>query len=105
MLFKPRIGITIVEGLEEPLHQSVTPRIDLRQVTDGSKGVGTVASSSTRHLHLRQHLLGLLEDGDIHLGTLFLQVDGEEEARSTAADDRSLHRKTALESDCIANSR
>ena len=105
MLFKPRIGITIVEGLEEPLHQSVTPRIDLRQVTDGSKRVGAVASSTTRHLHLRQQLLGLLEDGDIHLRALFFQVDGKEEARSTAADDRCLHRKTALESDCIANSR
>ena len=88
---KPGIGITIVERLEQTLHQSVAARIDFRQVTYIIKGIGTVTSSPTRHLDLRQHTLTTFQDNDLHFRHRRLEVDGQKEASRSATYYRSLH--------------
>ena len=47
MTLEPRVGITVVEGLEEALHQTVPTGIDLREIAHGGKGVGAVAAAAT----------------------------------------------------------
>ena len=106
MALEPPIGITVVEGLEEPLHQAMATGIDLGEVAHGGKGVGAVATTAAGDLHLRQHLPGLLEDGDLHLRTEFLQIDGEEESCGSSTDDGCSHAlKTAAARYCMACSR
>ena len=102
-VLEPRVGIAVVEGLEEPLHQAMSTGIDLREVAHGGKGVGAVATTAAGDLHFGQHLPGLLEDGDLHLRTEFFQIDGEEESRGSSTDDSCSHAlKTAAARHCMA---
>ena len=91
MTLKPLVGIAMVELFEKALQQTVATRIDLRQVANVGKGIGTVTMAPARDLNLGQHTLAALQDGDIHLGHHLLQVDGQEEACRTTANDSRLH--------------
>lgn len=88
---EPLIGILMTELLKEALQQAVAPRIDTLQVGDIFKGVGAVAASATRDLHFGQYVVRGLKDGDIHLWTHLLEINGQEESRRSSTDDSCLH--------------
>ena len=92
MLFKPVVGILMVEGMEQSFQQAVPSRIHLLQVVHQAKRVGTVATAPTRQFHLGQHMLAALEDGNPHLRHPLLQVDGQKESCRPAAYDGCPHR-------------
>ena len=84
---EPPVGVAVVEDIEEALQQPMATRIDLREIADILERVGTVAATAARHLDLAEHPRAALEDGDAHLRTHFLEVDGTEKACCTASDD------------------
>ena len=86
VMFKPLVGIAIVEGFEEPLKQSVATRIYLRKVRYPFKRVGAVASAATRYLHFGQHLLRSLKDGNVHLRAHLLKVHRQKESCRSSAN-------------------
>ena len=65
----------------------MSTRIDTLQVFHVTESVGTVAPATSRYFHFGEHTFGGLKDGDIHLRAHLLEVDGEEEAGGTAAND------------------
>jgi hypothetical protein len=66
-------------------------RIDALKVGDILEGVGTVATPATGNLHFGKHMVGGLKDGDIHLWTHLLEINGQEESGSTSTDNCCLH--------------
>ena len=81
----------MVEHIEEPFHQTMTTGIDLGEVADLTKGIGTVAASSTADLYLGKNTIAALEDVNLHLGHHFLQVDSQKETCRSASDNSRLH--------------
>ncbi len=55
----------VIESLEESLHQFMTTRVCLLQVGNLLKGIGKIASSSSRDFHLGKYLRILLEYSDV----------------------------------------
>lgn len=62
-------------------------RIDGREISHLFEGVGTVATSASGDLYFLEDVLAAFEDGDIHLRTQLLEVDGKEETCGSSADD------------------
>lgn len=87
MLLEPLVSVGRAELLEEALEEIGATWIDLPQVAYVGKGVGAVAASTARNLHLCQHFVLLFKDGDIEFGHQFLGIDGEKEACGTTAND------------------
>ena len=61
VLLKPVEGMLVVESFEESLHQFMSARVRLFQVGNLVKGIGKIASSSSRDFHLGENLRILLE--------------------------------------------
>ena len=74
---EPGVGIVLGEAFHEALHETMTTGID------GAEVAGD--------LDLAQEMLAALVDGDVHLRAHLLEVDGEEEAGGTSADDGCSH--------------
>ena len=55
----------VVESLEESFHQFMSARVRLFQVGNLVKGIGKIASSSSRDFHLGENLRILLENRDV----------------------------------------
>ena len=88
---EPGVGIVLGEAFHEALHETMTTGIDGAEVADILEGVGAVAASAAGDLDLAQEMLAALVDGDVHLRAHLLEVDGEEEAGGTSADDGCSH--------------
>ena len=92
MPLEPVIGVGRAELLEEALQQTMASWVHGREVRNTLKGVGAVAATTARDLHLRQHMMAALQNGHVHIRHHLLQVDGQEETGCAAAYDcRSLH--------------
>lgn len=85
---KPMIRIRLAEPLHQTLHQSMTTRIYLLQISDRGERIGAVAPSAPRNLDLSQHLPSFFEDAHIQLRAKLLQVNGQEEPSRTTSDYR-----------------
>lgn len=91
MTFKPTVGILVVKPMKQTFHQPMSTRINLRQVADLGKRIGTVTAPAATDLHFRQHPLAPLKDGYVHLWHHLLQVDSQKESCCSAANYRCLH--------------
>ena len=84
-LFKPLICLSIVELIEETLHELVASGIDVSQVTDVRKTVGQIAAAAARNAYLSKHLAGLFIYRDRRARAVLLcGYGGEEACRATA---------------------
>lgn len=82
---KPMIRVRLAEPFHQTLHQSMTTRIYLLQISDRGERIGAVAPSTPRNLDLSQHLPGFFEDAHIQLRAKLLQVNGQEEPSRTTS--------------------
>ena len=96
MKLKPLVGILMAKGAQEALHESVAARINVFQIAYLGKGIGQVAPTAARDFNLGQNPIGALKDGDICLGTRLLEVDGEEKACGSSANDCDFHKSGGL---------
>ena len=67
MVLKPTLGIGRTEGIEEPLDEPMTTRVDVLEVDNVSKGVGAVASAAARNGHLGQNSLLAFQNNNVGL--------------------------------------
>ena len=86
-VLEPRESVALGEALQQSPHQPVATGIDGREVAHVLKGIGAVAASASGDLDFLEDVLAALEDGDLHPGAQLPEVDGEEEACSSSADD------------------
>ena len=88
---KPGHELLVVELMEETLHQLMTTRIDLLQALDLGKGVGQVASSTTRDGYFGQRTLPCFEHLDVGVWKHALQVHGAETSGGASTDNSYFH--------------
>ena len=87
MRFKPRISIGWRKGAKQAFEQFRSARVDLHQIGDAGKGIGYIATSATAHLDFRQHPLCAFKNHHVGGGKQFFEMDGEEEACGSSAND------------------
>ena len=77
----------VVEAFEETFHEFVATRIGVLRVADLLEGVGQVAATATRDGYFGEHLLVLLEDGDVGVGIVALRFYCCKEAGCATSDN------------------
>ena len=87
VLLKPVEGMLVVESLEESLHQFMSARVRLFQVGNLLKGIGKIASSSSRDFHLGKYLCIFLEYGDVGVREVALGFYCCKESCGASTDD------------------
>ena len=87
VLLKPVEGMLVVESLEESLHQFMSARVRLFQVGNFLKGIGKIASSSSRDFHLGENLRILLENRDVGVREVALGLYRRKESCGTPTNN------------------
>ena len=87
VFLKPLSGLLRTELLEEPLHELMTTRIDLFQVSDGLERVCEVAPSASSYFHFGEHFCASLKDGDLCKWLFVLSSNGSKKTGCASTDD------------------
>ena len=87
VLLKPVEGMLVVESLEESLHQFMSAGVRLFQVGNLVKGIGKIASSSSRDFHLGENLRILFEYGNVGVREVALGLYRRKESCGASTDD------------------
>ena len=87
MRFKPRISIGRRKGAKQAFEQFRSAGVDLHQIGDAGKGIGYIAASATAHLDFGKHPLCAFKNHHVGGGKQFFEMDGEEEACGSSAND------------------
>ena len=96
VVFKPLIGVFVIELFEQPFHQSGPSWIDSIRTLHVGKGVGYIATPATGNGNFGQRTALAFVNSDFGVGKILFKLYGGETSGCACSNDGYVHGRCVL---------